>query len=107
MRVGNIEFVAWTQLSDAFENLCTLIEHSYDYDGKIHSTLDVQYGNGEEYDMAVFEYEELERKYPKWSMNERIDFYYSEICEKEGLMLISYEQLEQLEELLKKKNVSQ
>lgn len=106
MRIGNIEFVAWTWLSDAFENLCTLISNSYNYDGKDHSTLEVQYGNGEEYDLYEEDYEMLEKKYPNWSQHERIDYFYSEICEREGLMLVTYEQLEQLEELLKKKKVT-
>lgn len=32
MKIGNIDFVAWDELSDAFENLATLISHTYNYD---------------------------------------------------------------------------
>lgn len=103
MRVGNIDFVAWTMLSDAFENLCTLLYHTYDYNGQMNGTLSVQYGNGEEYDLTIEEYEKLEKKFPNWSMNEIITFYYEELCKKHDLMLIDYDQLEQLEELYKKK----
>ena len=49
MQVGNINFVTWTYLSDAYENICTLLSHTYDYNGKLHSTLEVQYGDGEEF----------------------------------------------------------
>ena len=104
MVIGNINFVSWTILSDAFENLATLIYHTYDYNGQLNGTLSIQYGNGEEYDMTVEDYEKLEKKYPNWSMNERIDYFYQEICEKEGLMLVSYDQLEELEKLLKTKS---
>lgn len=103
MRIGNIDFVAWTWLSDAFENLCTLVYNTYNYDGKLHSTLEIQYGNGEEYDLTQDDYEELKSKYPNWTQNERIDYFYSEICEKENIVLITYDQLEQIEEVLKRK----
>lgn len=39
MVVGNINFVSWTILSDAFENLATLIYHTYDYNGQMNGTL--------------------------------------------------------------------
>lgn len=98
----NIEFVAWTLLSDAFENMATLLMHTYDYNGQMNGTLSVQYGNGEEFDMTVEEYEKLKKKFPSWEMKKIIDFYYQEVCEKQQLMLISYDQLEQLERLDKK-----
>lgn len=103
MKLGKIEFVAWTYLSDAFENLCTLLQHSYDYDGKNHGTLDVQYGNGEEYDLTIEEYETLETKYPNWTENERINCYYETICEQEQLVLVTYDQLKQIETVQKAK----
>lgn len=105
MVIGNIKFVSWTILSDAFENLATLIYHTYDYNGQMNGTLSIQYGNGEEYDMTVEAYEDLEKKHPNWSMDKIIDCFYQEICEKEGLMLVSYDQLEKLEKLLKTKSM--
>lgn len=97
MRIGNIEFVAWVELSDVFENLATLAYHTYNYNGQMNGTLSIQYGDSEEFDMTVEEYENLEKKYPNWTMEERIDYFYQEICEKQGLMLVKYDQLEQLE----------
>lgn len=107
MRIQNIEFVAWTLLSDAFENIATLLKHTYDYNGQMNGTLSVQYGNGEEFDLTGEEYEKLEKEFPNWELEKIIDFYYQEICEKQQLMLISYDQLEQLEHLVKKKSKEQ
>lgn len=103
MVVGNIEFVAWTVLSDVFENMATLLSHTYFYNGQSNGTLSVQLGQGEEFDLTMEEYKKLEEKYPKWDMNKRIDFYYQDVCEKQHLMLVSYDQLEQLERLAMEK----
>ena len=101
MTIGTIDFVAWVELSDAFENLATLVSHTYDYNGHTNGTLSVQYGAGEEFDMSVEDYEKLEKKYPNWSMKERIDYFFQNICEEQGLMLVEYCQLERLESLIK------
>ena len=53
MVVGNIEFVAWTVLSDAFENMATLLSHTYSYNGRSNGTLSVQLGQGEEFDLTM------------------------------------------------------
>lgn len=103
MKVGNIEFVAWTWLSDAYENFCTLVKNTYNYNGGFHSTMQVQYGCGEEYDLTEDKYKELEKEYPDWTEDERIDFFYSEICDRENLVLVSYDQLGRIEEVAKNK----
>ena len=97
MKIGNIDFVAWVELSDAFENLATLVCHTYNYNGQMNGTLSIRYGDSEEFDMTVEEYEILEKKYPNWNIEERIDYFYQEIKKKKGLMLIKYDQLKQLE----------
>ena len=53
--------------------------------------------NGDEYKTH------LEKKHPNWSANEIINCFYQNICDEKDLMLVTYDQLEQLE-LLKKKN---
>ena len=103
MVVGNIEFVAWTVLSDAFENMATLLSHTYSYNGRSNGTLSVQLGQGEEFDLTMEEYKKLEEEYPKWDIDKIIDFYYQDVCKKQHLMLVSYDQLEQLEQLVKEK----
>ena len=55
MVVGNIEFVAWTVLSDAFENMATLLSHTYFYNGQSNGTLSVQLGQGEEFYITMEE----------------------------------------------------
>lgn len=102
MRIGNVDFVAWVELSDSFENMATLLWHTYDYNGLKNGILSVQYGNGEEYDLTVDEYESLTQKYPNWNAKRRINHFYQKICEKQGLMLVEYEQLQQLESFVKK-----
>ena len=103
MVVGNIEFVAWTVLSDAFENMATLLSHTYSYNGRSNGTLSVQLGQGEEFDLTMEEYKKLEEEYPKWDIDKIIDFYYQDVCKKQQLMLVSYDQLVQLEQLVKEK----
>ena len=103
MQVGNINFVTWTYLSDAYENICTLLSHTYDYNGKLHSTLEVLYGDGGEYDLTSKDYEMLVEKYPTLSDYKRIEYFYADICEQEGIILLAYEQLEELEKLVNKK----
>lgn len=103
MKIGNIDFVAWDELSDAFDNLATLISHTYNYDGRLNGVLSVRYGDNDEFDMTVEDYNELEKKHPNWSANEIINCFYQNICDEKDLMLVTYDQLEQLE-LLKKKN---
>ena len=97
MRIGNIDFVAWVGLSDAFENIATLVYHTYNYNGQMNGTLSIQYGDSEEFDMTDEEYETLEKKYPNWDIEKRIDYFYQKICKKQGLMLVTYDQLAQLE----------
>lgn len=103
MKIGNIDFVAWDELSDAFDNLATLISHTYNYDGRLNGVLSVRYGDSDEFDMTVEDYNELEKKHPNWSASEIINYFYQNICDEKDLMLVTYDQLEQLE-LLKKKN---
>lgn len=103
MVVGNIEFVAWTVLSDAFKNMATLLSHTYFYNGQPNETLSVQLGQNEEFDLTMEEYKKLEEEYPKWDIDKIIDFYYQDVCEKQHLMLCSYDQLEQLERLVMEK----
>lgn len=104
MRIGDIDFVAWVELSDAFDNLATLVYHSYEYNRQMNGTLAIQYGNSEEFDMTVEDYEILEKEYPDWSMSERIDYFFQNICDKQGIMLVNYYQLEKLEQLKLLKN---
>lgn len=42
MKIGNIDFVAWVELSDAFENLATLVCHTYNYNGQMNGTLSIR-----------------------------------------------------------------
>lgn len=105
MKIGNIDFVAWDELSDAFENLATLISHTYNYDGRLNEVLSVRYGDSGEFDMTVEDYNELEKKHPNWSADEIINCFYQDICDEKNLMLVTYDQLEQLELLIKKVEV--
>ena len=45
----------------------------------------------------------LVEKYPTLSDYKRIEYFYADICEQEGIILLAYEQLEELEKLVNKK----
>lgn len=43
MILGNVRILTMTELSDAYEAVYTLLEHTYEYDGKQHSTSDITF----------------------------------------------------------------
>lgn len=100
MKIGGIEFVTYTALSEAFENFYTLLRHSYDYNGNHNSTMNVQYGSGEEYDLSEEDLKDMAEELNR-DPEEKIvaEMLYADICEQKGLMLVSYEEMEKLEEL--------
>lgn len=109
MKIGNIDFVAWTMTSDASSDIAAVITHTHEYDGKNHSITELLYddesGISEE-DVKKF----LAGSGMDWTECEEpsnidIDAYAQELCERKGLMLISYDELERLEQLSKEKGV--
>lgn len=100
MKIGGIEFVTYAALSDAYENVYTLLRHTYEYNGNNNSTMTVQYGRGEEFDLSESDLEEMAAKLNR-NPEEKIvaETLFRDICEKYGLMLVSYEEMERLEQL--------
>jgi hypothetical protein len=96
-----VRFVTWAFLSDVYENVATLLENTWDYDGDRHATLQVQAGMSEEFDLTPDEYDELVDEYPNYSDEERITFFFERICRENNMVLLTYEQMEQLEKMIK------
>lgn len=108
MKIGNIDFVAWTMHSDASSDIAAVIAHTHEYDGKNHSVTELLYDDESsisEEDVKKF----LAAGVMDWTECEEpsnidIDAYVQELCKKKGIMLISYEELERLEQLAKEKD---
>lgn len=105
MVVGNIEFVAWTGSGALIfpENMAILLKHTYCQHGQSKGTLLAPFEYEEKFDLTVEEYKKLSEEHPDWDVYKIIDSYYQDVCKKNHFMLVSYDQLEQLERLVKEK----
>lgn len=108
MKVGCVEFVTFTEISEADDAWFALITNTFDYDGSEHSVTELHYGSGE---YCLYK-EDIFAKMKQMNIDDKFDEFeyccytarelYTEICEKEGIILLDYEQMEALENITSK-----
>lgn len=102
MILGNVRILTMTELSDAYEAVYTLLEHTYEYDGKQHSTSDITFYNGS-FAYDLFE-NEIKAKAKEMNTNDYhlvAETIYREFCEKNNIMFLSYNDMEELERIIR------
>lgn len=101
MILGNIRFLTMTELSDVYEAVYTLLENTYEYNGKLHSTAEITFYKGS-FAYDLFE-DEIERKAKEMNTNNYhlvAETIYKEFCEKNNIMFLTYEDMEKLEKII-------
>ena len=102
MVLGNVRILTMAPLSDAFEGWYTLLENTYEHDGKLHTTNEISFFNGDAaYDL--FESDILAKAEEMGTNNyDKVAWkIYSDFCHENNILLISYSEMEELERILR------